>query len=164
MTGAAVPDFAPRHPLPALVLFAVGYGGGAGFATLMLFRELGLHATSGAAISAEQALLLILHLVIGGFLLLYFVFGAHRFRFFDDSFQVLTWRGRRRFAWADVRRAELGTYRGNVELALVMGPRQVVSLPLGSFRRGASLLAFIRSRVPVPIAATEAQLALIADS
>lgn len=50
-----------------------------------------------------------------------------------------------------------------MELALVAGPRQVISLPLTSFRRSASLLAFVAARVPAPIAATPAQLALITD-
>jgi hypothetical protein len=45
----------------------------------------------------------------------------------------------------------------------VLGAHRLVSIPLTSFRQGARLLDFIRSRVSAPIAATLVQLAVIAD-
>lgn len=163
MPDATSYTFGPKGALAGLLIFALGYVGGFGFATLMIFRDLGLDGSDALPPSAQQALLVVLYLAGGYLILLYLIFGAYRFRFFDASFEVFTWRGRRRFPWTQVRRAELSTYKASVELALVVGPRQVVSVPLTSFRRSASLLAFVRARVSVPIAATEGQRALITD-
>jgi len=156
-------NFDPHGARAGLLVFVLGYVCGFGFATTMMFRELGMTESGVLPAFAQQALLVALFLAGGYLILLYIILGAYRFRFFDMSFQVFTWRGWQTFTWAQVRRADLNTYKYNVELALVAGPRQVISLPLTSFRRSASLLAFVRARVPVPIAATPAQIALIAD-
>ena len=163
MTQPTSHDFGPQGARAGLLLFSLGYVCGFGFVTVMVFRDLGMSGSDALLALAQQALLLALHLAGGYFILLYMVFGAYRFRFLDSSFRVFTWRGWRVFTWAQIRRADLNTYKSNVELALVAGPRQVISLPLTSFRRSASLLAFVRARVAVPIAATTAQLALITD-
>lgn len=156
-------NFEPQGARAGLLVFALGYGCGFGFATYMMFRELGMNEADLLPAPAQQALLVAFYLACGYFILLYLILGAYRYRFSDTSFRVFTWRGWQTFTWAQIRRADLNTYKYSVELALVAGPRQVVSLPLTSFRRSASLLAFVRARVPVPIVATPAQLALITD-
>lgn len=163
MPDAASFDFEPKGTRLGVLIFLLGYGGGGGFATFMVYRELATDTAAALPPYLQQALLLALYLAAGYFVLLYLILGAHRYRFFESTFRVFTWRGWREFAWAQVQRAGLTTYRANVELALVVGTRQVVSVPLTSFRRGASLLAFVKARVPVPIVATERQAALIAD-
>jgi hypothetical protein len=163
MAQPAAYDFTPQGAGAGLLVFALGYVCGFGFATVMVLRDLGVAAPGVLPALAQQALLVALYLAGGGLILLYLVFGAYRFRFDDASFRVFTWRGWQAYTWAQIRRADLNTYKSSIELALVAGPRQVISLPLTSFRRSASLLAFVRARVPVPIAATPAQLALITD-
>jgi hypothetical protein len=121
-------------------------------------------ASSQALGLAQTALFIVLYLIGAYLLVVYFVLGPRRFRFYDSFFTVFTWRGTMRFQWSAVRRAALSTYRGNVELALFVGQVRRVSVPLTGFRKAASLLTAIRARVSVPLEASEAQLALVRDS
>ena len=163
MASAVPRRFEPKGVVGWLVLFGACYVFAFGFATTMVYRDLGASESEVFPARAQQALLVLLYLLAGYAILLYGVFGAHRFRFSDAGCEVFTWRGRRAFSWHDVRRAQLSSFKGSLELALVFGARRLVSVPLTSFRQGASLLDFIRSRVSVPITATAVQLAMIAD-
>ena len=155
--------FEPSGPLTGLLLFLVAYGLGGGFATWMTYREVVASASFQALGTAQAAFLIVLYVIGAYLLLLYFVLGPQRFRFHNSSFTVFTWRGRMRFQWSAVRRATLSTYRGNVELALFIGRVRRVSVPLTGFRKAASLLTAVRTRVAVPLEASEAQLALVRD-
>ena len=155
--------FEPSGSLIGLLIFLPTYGLGGGLATWMTYRQLMTSASSQALGLAQATLLIVLYLLGAYLLLLYFVLGPRRFRFYDSFFTVFTWRGRMRFPWSAVCRAALSTYRGNVELALFIGRVRRVSVPLTGFRKAASLLTAIRVRITVPLEASEAQLALVRD-
>jgi hypothetical protein len=155
-------SFEPCKPQLALALFALCYGLGGGVLIFVSLRELSAEA-GGIFVIAEQAALVALYLAGAYLLLLYVVLAPYRFRFDATSFSVFTWRGWRTFAWSQVERADLSTFEGTVELVLFLGPVRRVSVPIASFLQPASLFEAIRSRLRVPIAASERQQALLQD-
>lgn len=161
--GRELLRFEPGRPFVGLLLFLGGYGLGAGFATWMACQEVRGGASSPASGLLQAALLVALYLAGAWILFLHFVLGSRRFRFYDACFTVFTWRGRMRFAWPEVRRATLSTYRGNVELVLFIGAVRRIGVPLDGFRQAASLLAAVRARLAVPLEASQNQLALVRD-
>lgn len=163
ITDAKPYTFGPKGTRVGLLIFVLCYVVGMGFVTLLIFRELGVQDFGPIPPRVQQALLVALYVAAGYFILLYLILGAHRFRFFDTSFRVFTWRGWQAFAWSQVRSAQLTSYKTSVELALTLGPRQIVSVPITSYRRSATLLNFVAARIPVQIVITEKQRTLIAD-
>lgn len=163
MSGVSPEDFKPRNLIVGLGLFAVCFVVGLGLITALLYWELSPERIGTRPAAAQRAALLCLYAVAAYIALLYLVLGAHRFRFYSASFQVFSWRGWRTFSWAEVQGASISTYKANAELALVLGPRRRVSIPLTSFRRSEDLLAFLRSRISVPVVATPEQLKLLAE-
>lgn len=155
-------DFRPERPVTGLVLFALLYVLPGLVATRFLVAELLPPAESGREPQVFQFVAILAMWILGAaVVLLYMVFGAQRFRFAKDGFAVFTWRGWQRFAWQQVERAGLSTYKGTVELTLFVGRRRVVSVPLSSFGDARGLLDAIRGWTGLAIVASPAQDVLI---
>jgi hypothetical protein len=156
-------DFAPSSPWKGLVVFLVLYLVPGLFATAIIMAD-----NRAAAIEARwtigQALgVLALYLMIGYFLVLHLVFGAQRFRFHEQHFDVLTWRGWQRYEWRKLKRVVLSSVRGNIELVLFVDGLRRVSVLLNGFDKRRSLIEAVRVRVAVPIEAAPAVLASVED-
>ena len=78
--------FEPSGSLIGLLLFLPTYGLGGGLATWMTYRQLMTSASSQALGLAQAALLIVLYFIGAYLLLLYFVLGPQRFRFYDSFF------------------------------------------------------------------------------
>ena len=83
MASAVPRRFEPKGVVGWLVLIGVCYVCAFGFATTMVYRDLGASESEVFPARAQQALLVLLYLLAGYAILLYGVFGAHRFRFSD---------------------------------------------------------------------------------
>lgn len=159
--------FAPKGTLIGVLIFLLIYGVGGGGLIWLMGRDLVTSASAPAVSVAEVALTAFFYLIVGYFLLLYVVFGPLRFHFYDAFFSVVTWRGKMKFQWSDVRRATLSfadENGGSIELALFIGRTRRVSVPLTDFREAGRLLSMIRARISVPLEASREQLALVHDS
>lgn len=150
--GLAIKARARRGPVViGLVLvvacYVVGFGGALVLAVRAEWVDTGSAVGSlGLGLAAAATWLL-------GFaaLSLYAVAGAHRFTFHDRAMFVVTWRGRRRFAWADVHRASLYTFRRSASLVLAFDGRCVVEVQIDDFEEPEALLRAIGRRLPVAI-------------
>ncbi len=98
-------------------------------------------------------------------LLLYFTTAVYRIAFYEAGVVIIgLLRGRRFVPWSAVRDARVNQFKGNVELALrADGRRLPISVPLGSYRKQAALLAEIRKRLPVPVNDPRNIAALLTD-
>lgn len=63
---------------------------------------------------------------------------------------------------AEVANAAISTYKSNVELVLHFGGLRYVNIPLSSYRKGGTLLAEVRKRLPVPVPVSRRALDLLA--
>jgi hypothetical protein len=156
-------DFAPSSPWKGLVVFLALYIVPGLFATAIIIADHRAAAIEARWTIAQALGVLALYLTIGYFLMLHLVFGAQRFRFYDQHFDVLTWRGWQRYEWRKLKRVVLSNVRGNIELALFVDGFRRISVLLNSFDKRRSLIEAVRTRVTVPIEAAPAVLASVGD-
>ena len=145
----------PRRPHPLLLtLFLLAYGPGLGSATFFIARDQ-LFGQPNVGDYLLVGLYLVAYLLIPFPILFYWLYNAHRFTFTDTGLRVLTPFGRRFVPWGEIERASLRirSAEGAIfhRLDLFVGRRQRLGIPLSDYLRGATLLAAIRPRLPVPL-------------
>ncbi len=140
-----------RAALVAVGVLWLGVGGAlTGLAIWALLHESSLSPVVRWAGAAAFALGWIL---FGAWLLFYGVFDAHRYTFTRDELLMRTWRGLRRFAWADAEAARLVAGRTGLALVITFGPRRWVRIPIVDYDGSVRLMADIEKRLPVAVAA-----------
>lgn len=154
----AATEFTPRTPTLHLIFFLIFYGGLFGSVVVLGVREMILDGSPAGAM-----LLTIGYFAAAVFILFYAILSQYRFKFTEPGVIVFTWRGRQFFAWKHIKRASLSSYKANVDLVLHAGGVSYITIPLKSFARSATLLESIRLKLPVPIVASEKQLASITN-
>ena len=95
-------------------------------------------------------------------LLLHVITLPFRVSFAEDGVSVRSIFGRRFVAWSSVRGAMVVCSKGGVHLLLRTGRVRGVGIPVGDYKRGASLVAEVSRRLPVPVAVTPSAAPLIA--
>ena len=151
-------DFRPRTPTLHLIFFLLFYVGLFGSVVVLGVREM---ISDGSL--AGAVLLALGYFAAALFILFYGILSQFRFRFTDAGVFVVTWRGRQFFAWNEIQRASLSSYKANIDLVLHAGGLRYITIPLKSFARGATLLKSITVRLQVQVAASEKQIASITD-
>jgi len=164
MPDTSMRQFGPRSPALGLVLFACLYVAPGALAALLVLSE-HRHAPEG---TGEKAVLYMVPLglfcVVGYLVLVYVVFASRRFHFTKGGFRVYSWRGWQSFEWRHVRRAELSSHRGNIELVLFVGPVRRVTVSMNAFAKARTLLQAVGSRLPVPLVASPVCLERVQDA
>lgn len=137
--------------LAVVIVLWLGVGGA--LTALAAWSLLDEASLSPLAARAGAAAFVLAWLLFGAWLLLYGVFDAHRYAFGRDDLRMLSWRGRRRFAWADAEAARLVASRSGLVLVITFRPRTWARIPIVDYYGSARLMADIERRLPVAVAA-----------
>lgn len=152
-------DFGPRAPYARLALACAAFGT-LGFLFALETRNavtFGAAATPGFLVERAGIALM---LVAGFSLVLLHLLLPLRLRFTDAGIVRRTIFRPRFVAWRSVTGARLTSFKGNVWLELkVAGRRTWIVVPVGEYRRPASLLAELRRRLPVEVQHADGELA-----
>jgi hypothetical protein len=143
-------DFKPRRLLASVtaLFIAVVFGAFLTVFATNIYRELREPTTAldrwgwiGGGVVMLSLALMLLHVITLPF----------RISFAEDGVSVRSIFGRRFVPWASVRSATVAAHRGNVNFQLRTGRVRGVGIPVGSYQRGATLVAEIGKRLSVPV-------------
>ena len=152
-------DFRPRFPAGRLALACAAFGA-LGFLFALETRNafrFGLPVTNGFL--AERAAIASFMLLVFSGVVLHLLLPL-RLRFTDAGLARRTIFRPRFVPWRSVTGARLTSYKGGVWLELkVAGRRTWIVVPVGEYRRAASLLAELRRRLPVEVQHAGGELA-----
>ena len=96
-------------------------------------------------------------------LLLHIITLPFRISFAEDGVSVRSIFGRRFVPWSAVRSATVASAKGGVNFLLRTGRVRGVLIPVGSYKRGASLVAEVAKRLPVPVNVLPSAAHMIAE-
>ena len=155
-------DFLPRVPVVRIVLTCLAYGvlGWALMNEVWFELQLAGRPVLGDLVETVGTGLFLLgsFCFISSFLLLQF-----RLRFTEEGIRRLTFFGPRFIPWGSFLAAQVESWRGYLVLGLWVSKRRWICVPLLEFKKSASLLEEIKSRLPVQVQVSEKQLALLGD-
>lgn len=152
-------DFGPRFPYGRLA-FACAAFGALGYLFALETRnafKFGVPITNSFVV--ERACIASFGLLVFSFLVLHLLLPL-RLRFTEAGIARRTLLRPRFVPWQNVRGARLTSYKGNLWLELKVTDRRTwIVVPVGEYRRAASLLAELRRRLPVEVQDPGGQLA-----
>ena len=152
-------DFGPRFPAGRLALACAAFGA-LGYLFALETRNavtFGAPATRGFLVERAGIALMLL---LGFSLIVLHLLLPLRLRFTEAGIVRRTLLRPRFVAWQGVTGARLTSFKGNVWLELkVVGRRTWIVVPVGEYRRAASLLAELRRRLPVEVQHADGELA-----
>lgn len=154
-------DFGPRLPFVRITFTLLAFA----FLTWAAARETAArleYAEPTPGIVAETIFIALMLFAFGGGMTSYLLLPV-TLRFTEEGIRRKTILAPRFVPWSAVRSAKIGTYRGYFALEMWIGKYRWITIPLLQYRRGDALLAEIRKRLPVEVAASEKETALLRD-
>lgn len=152
-------DFGRRFPYGRLALLCAAFGALGFLFTLETRNAFTYNSPVTTGFLVERACIASLLLAVFSSLLLWLLL-PFRLRFTEAGILRRTVFRPRFVPWRGVAGARLSSFKGNVMLELkVTGRRTWIVVPVGEYRRPASLLAQIRRRLPVEVQHADGGLA-----
>lgn len=155
-------DFKPRLAVVRLIFIALVFSF---FAWLLVHdtrARLEFTPASDPAFIFEKIVAAFFLFAIAGFLASYALL-PFRLKFTEAGLARRTLWPPRFIPWGAVQSAQIARYKGYFALELWVSRRRWVTVPLLDYGRSASLFAELQSRLPVPVTASDRDLALLSD-